>query len=143
MLTLTVEGVPAPGLAAFQVELRFDPRRLEVRDPNAEFVEFGIRAFAPLGSSPVCSVVRGTSPCPDAAWMVTETGRQAVGTASIDNETGRVSIAYGTAGDQRLPSGNGTLAIVEVFAKRGGPVSLEIVDALLADASDPPRKYPW
>jgi len=33
-LALRVEGIPASGLAAFQVVLAFDPAQLEVRDPN-------------------------------------------------------------------------------------------------------------
>jgi len=79
-----VEGVPEGGLSAFQVVLEFDPNRLEVRDPNAKYVAFGIDAFAPLGQSPLCAAVRETPACPDSAWMLTTTGREAFGTTWID-----------------------------------------------------------
>jgi len=142
-LALRVEGVPASGLAAFQVVLAFDPDQLEVRDPNAKYAGFGIPAFAPLGSSPLCAAIRGTAGCPDPAWMLTATGRQAFGTTSVDIEAGTVTVAYATAGDEPLATGSGTLALLEVVGRTGGQVDLEIVEAILADASDPPRPYPW
>ncbi|GAF97268.1 unnamed protein product, partial [marine sediment metagenome] len=107
-LEVRVEGIPVGGLSAFQVVLAFDPNRLEVRDPNAKYVAFGIDAFAPLGHSPLCAAVRETAACPDSAWMLTTTGREALGTTSIDAEAGVVSIAYATEGTEPLAQGDGT-----------------------------------
>jgi hypothetical protein len=142
-LELRVTGVPPAGLAAFQVTLAFDPSQIEVLDPNAEYVSAGVKAFASLGDSPFCTMVRGTVTCPDPPWMLTATGREAFGTTSIDLEEGVVTIAYGTAGDEPLPAGGGTLAVLEVVGVAGGPVSLEIIEGLLADTSDPPKTYAW
>jgi len=138
-----VEGVPTTGLAAFQVELAYDQRRVEVRDPNAEFTSQGIAAFAPLGNSPFCALVRRTGLCPDAPWFLTSTGRQALGTSAVDALQGRVTIAYATYGETSPTMGQGTLAVLQLLGKRAGPVRLRPIDAVLADASDPPKVYSW
>ncbi len=139
LVRVQVEGVPADGLAAFQVTLRFDPRRLEVRDPNTGF---GVPAFAPLGGSPLCPVVRQQPDCPDPQWLLSATGRSPMGTFTVDPERGLVTIAYGTSGDAAPVAGRGTLAVIEVIGQGRGRGGLEIVDALLVDAAEPPGRYP-
>ena len=140
---IRVEGIPASGLAAFQVVLAFDPSRLEVHDPNAKYVAYGINAFAPLGQSPLCATVREVSTCSDPVWMLTATGREAFGTTSVDAEQGLVSIAYASAGESLPAQEDGVLAVLEVVGAASGPMSLEIAEGILADASDPPNTYAW
>jgi hypothetical protein len=140
---LRVNGVPASGLAAFQVTIAYDPSQLELLDGNAAYVQSGIKPFAPLGGSMFCGLIRGVSVCPDAPWMLTTTGRNAVGTASIEADQGKATIAYATHGSSSPATGDGVIATFEVVGKTDGAIVLQIADALLADASDPPRRYAW
>jgi len=142
-VVLRVDGVPETGLAAFQVTIAYDPSRLELLDGNAAFVGSGIMAFAPLGGSILCAPVRGTAECPDAPWMLTTTGRRAIGRASIEADQGKATIAYATHGNSSPATGNGVLATFEVVGKADGEIQIEIFDVLLADASDPPLRYAW
>jgi hypothetical protein len=140
LVSVRVAGVPESGLAAFQLELRYDPRAVAVQDPNGGFTSSGVPAFAPLGGSPLCAVIRREGSCPDPEWMLTSTGRQAFGT-SVDPEAGRLTIAYGTAGEEAPVTGDGALALLEVVGLAGGKPLLGLIEVILADASDPPRKY--
>ena len=135
--------MPDTGLAAFQVTISYDPSRLELLDGNAAFAGAGIKAFAPLGGSMLCAPVRGTAECADAPWMITTTGRSAIGRAAIEADQGKATIAYATHGSSSPAVGSGVLATFEVVGKVDGAVQLEIFDALLADASDPPVRYAW
>ena len=141
IVAVRIGGIPADGLSAFQVELRFDPKVIDVRDPNAAFVAQGVPSFAPLGGSPLCAAIRGTLSCPDPEWVLTSTGRAAFGTSSIDGSTGAVTIAFGTAGDADPVVGSGTLALIEVVGKKRSRSALKIRDAILVDGSRPVRKY--
>jgi hypothetical protein len=143
MIAVRVDGVPESGLAAFQLLVRFEPGEVEVADPNAAFVAAGVPAFAPLGDSPLCAVIRQKPVCPDPEWMLTSTGRQPFGTSSIDSRKGEVTIAYGTAGETHPVSGGGTLALIEVVGTVRGKASFKILEAILADGNDPPRKYTY
>jgi hypothetical protein len=142
-IAVRVEGIPEGGLAAFQIALRFEPENVEVRDPNAGYTSVGVPAFAPLGGSPLCATIRLASRCPDPDWLLTSTGRQAMGTTSIDLRQGIVTIAYGTSGETDPATGSGTLALLEVVGTGRGKASFTIVDAILADGTDPPRRYDW
>ncbi len=142
-IEVRVEGIPEGGLAAFEIVLMFDPSRLEVHDPNAKYVAYGIDAFTPLGESRLCPVIREVSICSDPVWMLTATGREAFGTASVDGEQGLVSIAYASAGESLPAKEDGVLAVLEVVGARKGLISLEIVEGILVDASDPPTAYAW
>ena len=138
---LHVENVGEPGVAAFQVVLGFDPEVATVRDPNREVVAFGGKAFAPLGGSLLCAVARGGSSCPDPTWMLTSTGRSALGGAIVDEQAGTVSIGYGTIGDEGLPVGGGALAVLEMVGVPGVAAELQLLDVMLVDASEPPRRH--
>jgi len=141
LVAVRVSGVPEPGLAAFQVTLEFDPRAVQVDDPNGAATGSGVPTFAPLGGSPLCAAVRGEPRCTDPEWMLAAGGRQPFGTARLDNAAGRVTIGFATAGSAAPPSGDGALALLRVTATGGGRTGLRIVDAILADPSDPPRRY--
>jgi hypothetical protein len=141
IVAVRVENIPAAGLAAFQVELAFDPRSVELLDPNAAFPS--LPRFAPLGGSPVCAVVRQQSRCPDPEWMFTRSGRQALGATESVPAQGKLTIAFGSAGDTPPVTGDGTLALIEVRGKAKMRSPLTIVEAILADADDPPNRYRW
>ena len=138
-VVLVVEGVPAPGLAAFQVVLGFDSDHVSVADPNALGRSLGVPAFAPLAGSPLCAVLRA-GPCTDPDWLLTSTGRQAFGTSESAGD--RVRVAYATAGSGPLPTGDGALAVLELVGSPGAAERLWIVDVVLGDASEPPRRIP-
>jgi hypothetical protein len=142
-VVLRAEGVPAPGLAAFQVEIGYEPGQAEVRDPNQALGSSDLAAFAPLGHSPLCAPLRGVTPCADPAWLLASTGRQPVGRAWLRPAEGRVVIAYGSHGDAKPAVGSGALALLEVVGRSSGRTRLRVLDAILADASDPPRPYAW
>ena len=112
LVAVHVTGIPEPGVAAFQIVVEFDPAVLDVRNPNAGFG--GIPAFRPLGGSRLCAPVRGTVTCEDPEWLLEATGRQPVGTDSIDPERGIVTIAYGTACYHSLTSGG---VIIKPFTR--------------------------
>jgi hypothetical protein len=141
LVALVARGIPDSGLAAFQVTLAYDPRLVRVVDPNAAFVGSGVPTFAPLGGSPLCAQIRRTLDCPDAPWMLTATGRQPFGTSRFDAEAGKVTVAFGTAGESAPPIGDGTLAVFEVIGVAGARSALRLEQAILADRSDPPRVY--
>ncbi|MFQ5515554.1 MAG: cohesin domain-containing protein [Myxococcota bacterium] len=141
LVSVRARGIPGPGLAAFQITLRYDPATIAVLDPNRAHTSFGLQPFAPLGGSPLCAAVRGAASCPDPPWALTAGGRQAVG--SSWGGKGRVSIAYATTGEGRLATGAGALAILEVVGIVEGPVTIEIESATLGDDSEPPRTYGW
>jgi len=140
LVYVQVAGIPQDGLAAFQIELHYDPAAVEMVDPNAGF---GAPAFAPLGGSPLCPTIRRKVDCPDPAWMLTIDGRQAVGATDADPATGRLTIAYGSSGQTVPVGGSGTLAVVEVIGRVATRTRLKIGDAILADAADPPGRYPY
>jgi len=142
-IAVRVDGIPEPGLAAFQLLLRFQPGEFDVVDPNAGFTAGGVPAFAPLGGSPACATIRQLPECPDPVWMLTSSGRQAFGTSSIDPRNGTVTIAYGTAGETLPVTGNGTLALIEVVGTGRNEATFEILEAILADGTDPPRKHAY
>ncbi len=139
-LAVEVDDVPAPGLAAFQFEIHFDPTVVHIYNPN-EAYRGSIDPFAPLGNNPFCTVVRGTSTCEDPDWLLISTGRTATGTDEIDNDTGRILVAYGTSGAQSLPTGPGAIALVDVTAVGTGTTDLTFFDVILADDSEPPQQY--
>ena len=140
LVALRVSGVPERGLAAFQLELRYDARAVAVQDPNGGFTTSGVPAHAPLGGSPLCAVIRRETSCTDPVWMLTSSGRQAFGT-TVGQEPGRLTIAYGTAGEAAAVSGDGALALLEIVGLAGGRPMLRLDRVILADASDPPRQY--
>lgn len=138
---LKVAGLPADGISAFQVKILFDPTLVEVLDPNAAYTAQGVEPFMPLGATPqLCTLVRQQPKCPDARWLLTSTGRQAIGMSSVDR-SGKLIIAYGTSGGADLPTADGTLAVIHVVGKTHSDAALEIVEKIVADASDPPRNY--
>jgi len=139
LLLVEVEGLPSDGLAAFQIELDFDPEVVMLADPNVA----GVNAFAPLGDSPaVCAAVRETPTCDDPPWLLTSTGRSPLGTSEIDEVAGTLLVAYGTSGTQSLPNSDGALAIIEVVARSAGSTEVFFNEALLADDSEPPTEHP-
>ena len=140
LVGLRVSGVPDSGLAAFQVELRYEPRAVALKDPNRGFTTSGVPAYAPLGGSPLCAAIRRETNCTDPAWMLTSSGRQAFGT-TVGEEAGHLTIAYGTVGEAAPVSGDGALALLEIVGLAGGKPMLRVERVILADASDPPRKY--
>lgn len=141
LVAVRVAGVPETGLAAFQVELLYDSRAVALQDPNGGFTTSGVPAYAPLGGSPLCAAIRRETSCSDPAWMLTSSGRQAFGT-TVGEAPGRLTIAYGTAGESAPVSGDGALALLEIVALAGGKPMLRVERVILADASDPPLQYP-
>jgi hypothetical protein len=141
-LHVRVEGVGALGLAAFQLSIAYDPEVASIRDPNAAFVAAGLDAFAPLGSVSLCAPIRGEAACGDSPWLLTSTGREALGRTDVDSAAGRLSIAYATSGTASAATGDGAIAILEVVSVSGEPIDLHFEDVILTDASDPPRVYP-
>jgi hypothetical protein len=141
-LHVRVEGLRDRGLAAFQLTIVYDPSSVRVHDPNAQFVSAGLDAFAPLGSISLCAPIRGESSCPDEPWLLTSTGRSAVGRTDLDESAGRVLIAYATSGSEPAASGDGAIALVDVESLDGGPIELSLEDVILTDASNPPRPHP-
>lgn len=127
-------------VAAFQLELRFDPEGLSVENPNEAFRSAGVAAFAPLGLSPLCGAVRSPEACRDPAWLLPVTGRTTVGTDQA--EDGSVRVAYGTFGSAVPPVGPGFLAVFFARPARNGTAELCIRDAIVADASEPPIAHP-
>jgi hypothetical protein len=139
-IAITVEDVPATGLAAFQFDIRFDPAVVNLLNPNEAF-RGTLPPFAPLGGNAFCTFVRGGTTCPDPQWFLTSTGRSPLGTDLIDNQTGLLRVAYGTSGSSDLPSGDGVLALIDVRAIAPGMTLLTLENVILADNSDPPMSY--
>ena len=136
-----VDGIPEGGLAAFQFDLNYDPRVVELVDPN---LGHSLPQFSPLGGSPLCAAVRRQIDCPDPVWMLTAEGRQAIGTVAADDVAGRLTIAYGTIAAPSSPPpviGEGTLAVIEVVGRASTKTRLTFGDLILADGGDPPRRY--
>jgi hypothetical protein len=143
LVAVTVGPLSPPGLAAFQLQVRFDPERVNVINPNEDFRSAGVSPFAPLGgNAAICSAVRGISPCPDPVWMLTSTGRMPFGRDSIDNDNGVVEVAYGTSGMMTPPTGSGTVALLEVVAKSAEPAVLALANVILAGSEEPPMRIP-
>ncbi len=141
LVAIVAEDGSASGLAAFQLQLQFDPAGIDVLNPNEAF-RGTVPAFAALGNHPLCSMVRRTVVCEDPDWSLTTTGRAPLGIDTIDNAGGRIEVAYGTSGRQILPATGGTLALIEVVAVADGVVSVKLTDAILADNQEPPRRAP-
>jgi len=143
LVEIEVARIPPSGLAAFQFDIRFNPAVLSVVNPNEAF-RGEIAPFAPLGGigDPICAIVRGASTCPDPIWFLTSTGRTPIGTDLIDNDHGIVQVAYATFGTTAPPGGSGIIALIEVAAKTADPAFLSFENALLADAEEPPMRFP-
>jgi hypothetical protein len=140
-LELLVQDVPAEGLAAYQIELLFDPALIQLSDPNAAFVSAGINPFVPLGGNLFCDLVRGES-CQDPDWFLDSTGRTAVlAAAEIDNGSGRAEIAYGTHGTDIAPFGDGVLALIDITGVAAGDTTIQFGDIILASASETDPEY--
>ena len=138
---LRVLDVPAEGLAAYQVELLFDPASIRLADPNAAFVSGGINPFAPLGDNLFCDLVRGES-CQDPGWFLTGSGRTAVlAAAAIDNGAGRAEIAYGSHGTDLPPLGDGVLALIDIVGIGAGNTTIQFGTTILASASETDPEY--
>ncbi len=141
LVEIAVESVPEPGLAAFQLDLMFDPSIVHVLNPNEAF-RGTIIPFAPLGDDPsICTAVRGTPTCADPAWFLTSTSRSPLGTDEIDNTLGRVQIAYGTSGAQAPPTGSGAIALIEVVAQTLGSTVVSFANVILGDNGEPPMEF--
>ena len=59
LVVVEVSDVQAPGLAAFQFDLNFDPAVVHLSDPNSLL---GAREFQPLGAAAdalICGLLRG------------------------------------------------------------------------------------
>jgi hypothetical protein len=121
LISVTISDVVAPGLAAFQFNLVFDPDVVNLLDPNA------------AGPDPPFA--------PSSNWMLTSTGRSAVGTNAIDNATGVVTVAYGTTPGGALPTGDGTIAVIKVKGVATGSSPLTLSNVILADAGEPPQPF--
>lgn len=136
-VAINVTGATAPGLAAFQFDLDFNPLAIQLLNPNEAF-RGTILPFAPLGADPNCITVRGTPTCEDPIWFLDSTGRVPLGTDSIDNVTGHIEVAYGTTGVQAPPQGGGAIAFIEVFAEFNGTATITLSNVILADNQEPP-----
>jgi len=148
LVEVVVADIPAPGLAAFQFKLNFDPTSINILNPNEAFRASGIAPFAPLQSNAFCTFIRGTATCLDPTWFISDTGRIPDGvTDTIDNIGGSISFSASTRADASVPSstlpvGGGVIAIFEVVGNASGSVtvSLPTADLILADAT--PVQYP-
>jgi len=140
LVAVQVTGVPAPGLAAFQLDLGFDPLAIDLLNPNEAF-RGTIDPFAPLGNNGSCIAVRGTPTCDDPDWLLISTGRTPLGTDSIDNVAGQIQIAYASHGASAPPQGNGAIALIEVYGAYNGTVSVNLTDIILADDQEPPIEF--
>lgn len=140
-LAVVVDTVPAPGLAAFQFDVTFDPAVVQLVDPNAAFAGV-VDAYAPLGGDPLCTVVREEPTCPDPVWILTSTGRAPIGT--VDMQPGLITVAYGTSGTEMLPTGVDVIALIDVvpMPNVGASTSLTLGNVILSDDGEPPMGYP-
>jgi hypothetical protein len=134
---LIAEQIPEPGLACFQVTLRYTASIIQVVNPNEAYRTANIPPFSPLGNHPFCSVVRQSPHCPDPAWALTTTKRVPIGADQM--KKGAVTIAYGTQGTEALPTAPGVLALVDVVGQKRGQTALTVDDFILCDSSEPPR----
>lgn len=141
LVQVNAANVPAPGLAAFQFDVGFNPAAVSVTNPNEAFRASGVPAFAPLAGNPICTTVRGTSPCPDPSWFLTSTGRTALGTDVIDAVGGRVHVLYATYGVAPPPTGGGTVALLRVTAIAATPTFLTLSNVILAGDQEPPLPF--
>ena len=138
---VTVDDVPNPGLAAFQLTLNFDPATINVQNPNEDF-RGTIDPFAPLGTNPFCTIVRNTASCEDPAWFLTSTGRTASGGRDvIDNANGSVEVSYGTIGVQSSPTGSGVIALIRVRGSANGTTVVNLSNVILADPQPNPLPF--
>ena len=141
LVQVNAANVPAPGLAAFQFDVAFNAAVVSVTNPNEAFRASGVPAFVPLGGDPMCTTVRGTTPCPDPAWMLTSTGRTALGTDVIDPAGGRVHVVYATYGIAAPPAGAGTVALLRVTAITSTPAFLSLSNVILGGDQEPPLPF--
>jgi hypothetical protein len=135
-----VEDVPAPGLAAFQFDLVYDPSVITLFDPN-DGSPFD--AFVPLGGDSFCTLVRGVDPCPDPPWFLTSTGRTPILASEVlDNGSGFLQMAYGTQPGNDPPQGGGTLALIGVMGtSMPGQTLVELRNVILSDNGEPPMPF--
>lgn len=145
MIAVRISNVPEPGIAAFQISLEFDPGVVALFDPNAEFTALGVPTFAPLGGSPLCAAVRRLPNCRDPEWMLVREGRQPFGTSRIDNRLGKATIGFATVGTDAAGggavTGDGAVALIEIRSISGGETELRFGEVIVADPSDPPRRF--
>ncbi|MCK6556336.1 hypothetical protein L6Q96_17410 [Candidatus Binatia bacterium] len=141
IVQVNAANIPAPGLAAFQFDVGFNPAVVAVGNPNEAYRGAGVPPFAPLGGDPICTTVRGTSPCPDPPWMPTSTGRTALGTDVVDTAGGRVHVLYATYGIAAPPAGAGTVALLRVTATTTAPTFLTLSNVILAGDQEPPLPF--
>jgi hypothetical protein len=94
------DGIPAPGLTGFQIEILFDPSVIQISDPNDDLVT----PYAPLEEGALCSALReGAPPCMDPEWFLKSTGRgELLLIAEVDNQTGALEVGYGSFPDADL-----------------------------------------
>lgn len=132
-VAIQVGGV---SLAAFQCELAFNPVSIDLLNPN-EAYRATVTPFAPLGSDPACTTVRGTPTCNDPAWFLTSSGRTPIGIDAIDNANGSVRIAYGTYGAPAPPVAGGAIALIEVVGVYNGTTTVSLPKVVLAGTQEP------
>jgi hypothetical protein len=140
LVAVELTGVPVGGLAAFQLDLGFDPIPIDLLNPNEAF-RGTIDPFAPLGNNALCTTVRGTPTCDDPDWFLITTARTPLGSDSIDNAAGRIRVAYGSYGAGAPPEGNGAIGLIEVFGEYNGTVAVTFTGVILADDQEPPIEY--
>lgn len=134
---LIADEIPDSGLACFQVTLRYKAEIVRVVNPNEAFRSADIPPFSPLGNHPFCSTVRQNPNCPDPVWALTMTQRRPIGTDQMKD--GIVTIAYGTQGEETLPTEPGVLALIDIVGQKRGNATLKVDDFILCDNSEPPR----
>lgn len=136
LVTANVTDIPAPGLAAFQLQMNFDPSIVSISQPNPA----SINPFEPLGGHPFCGAISPPR-CSDADPFLLSTGRSPYLAEALISG-GTVRIAYATSGVQDLPKGTGAIAIFEVTGVTDGQFNLTITpDMILADNAEPPASY--
>ena len=140
LIAIRVSGVPANGLAAFQVRLTTDQSVAEVLDPNRSFPAL-VPAFAPLGNDANCATVRGQA-CTDPSWMLSQSGRVPVsGLPDQLPADSDVYMVYGTSGAAAPVSGDGAIALIEVTGVAEGSTAVSIADLILASGDEPPVSH--
>lgn len=139
-VSLVAEGVPASGLAAFQVEIGFASAALSLENPNEAYRGL-VPAFAPLGGeAATCVAVRGVSPCPDPPWKLTASGRLPIGTDRAGADT--LLFAYATSGATAPPDGTGAIGLIDVVAQTPVSSLVSLTATIVANAADPPVAFP-
>ena len=141
VVQVVVSDIEAPGLAAFDLDINFDPALVNIENPNEGTP---LNAFVPLGNDPFCNFV---GRCDDPDWFLTSTGRTAQAFPnSIDNVNGEVMFGYGTQQGNATPTGSGVIGLIVVEGVGGGDIATEITigaDSLLGTGEDPPQRIPF